>query len=331
MWLPASSLRGALRSRAEFLLKSLNSQATGDPNGSLGSGPIERIFGRTGNRARLFIEEPSSSEQPQLMRQDFVAIDRFQGGAAEGAKFDALCAYQPSFEVNMRLDLADLQPEDLALFAIAMHSLCTGDITLGWGGAKGYGHVIGTVSKYLPKIDPAWEVPDAVLEPNVSETKIEWLNRCLVKLVGTPEPVPVAATEAAPQPAQWQIGSLIWEGAGKNRRRSISAATQKLPLQLKANLIPQSLASRNDDSIAIEFRREKGQVAEVRAAGEANKNAELPTPVAQPNTFANPYYFLRLNARNEPAKIPPHFVIQVVQVVRVIVVMLKENTRANSH
>ena len=56
-WLPTSSFRGALRSRAEFILSSLDASATGDPNLAPGSGPIERIFGATAASAKFCVKE----------------------------------------------------------------------------------------------------------------------------------------------------------------------------------------------------------------------------------------------------------------------------------
>lgn len=45
IWLPASSCRGALRQRMEFLLRSLDANATGDPASPLGDGPIDASSG----------------------------------------------------------------------------------------------------------------------------------------------------------------------------------------------------------------------------------------------------------------------------------------------
>ena len=79
----------------KFLLRSLNPNATGDPNETLGDGPIERIFGHTSQAARLTIEEFVQINPCVTRKQDFVAIDRFTGGAADDAKFDALLRGRP--------------------------------------------------------------------------------------------------------------------------------------------------------------------------------------------------------------------------------------------
>ena len=51
-WLPASSFRGVLRQRAEFILRSIDSTATG---------LVEQVFGTTGLASRFTIEEFSGS------------------------------------------------------------------------------------------------------------------------------------------------------------------------------------------------------------------------------------------------------------------------------
>ena len=148
LWLPASSFRGALRARAEFLLRSLNPKATGDPNETLGHGPIERIFGHTSQAARLTIEEFIQIKPGVTHKQDFVAIDRFTGGAADDAKFDALYADAPTLKTTMTLDLNGIEPEDIALLAFTLRDVCKGKVTFGFGASKGYGIAKGSLSRF---------------------------------------------------------------------------------------------------------------------------------------------------------------------------------------
>ena len=117
-WLPSSSFRGAVRQRAEFLLRSLNENVTGDPNGPTGDGPIERIFGQSSLAARLKIAEFTEVGDRLVGRQDFVAIDRFTGGAADRAKFDAEYADKPTFKTTLVLDLDGLKRMDVALLRL---------------------------------------------------------------------------------------------------------------------------------------------------------------------------------------------------------------------
>jgi len=70
---------------------------------------------------------------------DFLAIDRFTGGGAEGAKFDALALWQPAFTLRLHLD----NPADweLGWLWLALRDLAAGWLTVGFGGAKGFGRV----------------------------------------------------------------------------------------------------------------------------------------------------------------------------------------------
>ena len=81
----------------------------GRPERGPGYGPIERIFGHTARSARLTIEEFTEVGQCAALKQDFVAIDRFTGGAGEGAKFDATYAECPRFKTRIVLDMEGLR------------------------------------------------------------------------------------------------------------------------------------------------------------------------------------------------------------------------------
>ncbi|MCH8164019.1 MAG: hypothetical protein IH889_00265, partial [Planctomycetes bacterium] len=180
VWLAASSFRGALRERAEFLLRSLDPQATGDPNRSLGDGPIERIFGKTSHAARLTIAEPTELGRCETPKQDFVAIDRFTGGAADGAKFAATYADRPQFQTKLRLDLDGLEPEDTALLGLALRDVCQGKVPLGWGGSKGYGEVSGSLTNLSSKDVPQdWEVPESMATDTLDHAGKNWLSNRL--------------------------------------------------------------------------------------------------------------------------------------------------------
>lgn len=153
-WLPASSFRGALRSRVEFIVASLLNcdAATAAKHDS-----VVRLFGDTGRAARIGLDEFREVGQANLLRQDFVAIDRFTGGAAHGAKFDATFVDGPRVRTRICLDLRGRSQEgvdnkdepdalDLALLAKALQDMCSGTVPLGFGGSKGYGGIAGRVA-----------------------------------------------------------------------------------------------------------------------------------------------------------------------------------------
>ena len=153
--LPAKSFRGALRSQAERILRTLGLPACSptDPKGTnscaqlLAAGKeIKELclacqtFGAPGWRSPLAISDFHLNEEgcDQVM-QEFVAIDRFTGGAKDQAKFNALALYCPVLEGCLRVHTPALSQKGWALLALTLRDLKEGDITFGFGAAKGYG------------------------------------------------------------------------------------------------------------------------------------------------------------------------------------------------
>jgi hypothetical protein len=195
--LPASSLRGALRSQAERILRTLRPEATGDPWGSVDrEGLIERLFGHAGQRARLECADflstkpvgpPDSDPEKFVPRhpQEFVAIDRFTGGVAGAKKFDAEAVYRPSLVGTLSLPLDAVAPAALGLLALVLRDLSEGDITLGAKAAIGYGACRATITQIaLTGRPPAG--PWADLWPKTQD--IDWSFVARQPLV-VPEPV----------------------------------------------------------------------------------------------------------------------------------------------
>jgi CRISPR/Cas system CSM-associated protein Csm3 (group 7 of RAMP superfamily) len=96
-----------------------------------------RLFGNTRHGSRLWIADAPLDGDPVYLLRDFLAIDRFTGGAFGGAKFDALPLYDPAFRVSLLL----WQPSraDLAALAFALRDLHDGLATLGAHGSRGFG------------------------------------------------------------------------------------------------------------------------------------------------------------------------------------------------
>jgi CRISPR/Cas system CSM-associated protein Csm3 (group 7 of RAMP superfamily) len=95
------------------------------------------LFGSTRQGSRLWIADAELSGEARFRLRDFVAIDRFTGGALEGAKFDALPLYSPMFGVDMLL----WEPAEweLGALALALRDLHDGLATLGAHGSRGFG------------------------------------------------------------------------------------------------------------------------------------------------------------------------------------------------
>ena len=176
-FVPAKSLRGVLRSRAEMILRTLGLDCAAHPgdvtpvttkgkrteavlalirNGSATDNikPADlaaRLFGFGGWQSPLDVPRlnlPEATPRPEDHHQEFVAIDRFTGGAADGAKFNADLAGATTLVGTLTLDLPRLRLVDqecasLGLLALVLRDLAEGDIPIGSGSAKGQGLCMG--------------------------------------------------------------------------------------------------------------------------------------------------------------------------------------------
>lgn len=95
------------------------------------------LFGSTRQGSRLWITDASLVGEASFRLRDFVAIDRFTGGALDGAKFDALPLHAPTFRVELLL----WEPAawELGALALALRDLHDGLATLGAHGSRGFG------------------------------------------------------------------------------------------------------------------------------------------------------------------------------------------------
>ncbi|MDR3636736.1 MAG: TIGR03986 family CRISPR-associated RAMP protein [Isosphaeraceae bacterium] len=302
IWLPSSSFRGALRQRTEFLLRSLDENATGDPNEHLGSGPIERIFGQTSRAARLTIEEFSEDGRCPTRRQDFVAIDRFTGGAADGAKFDAEYADRPTLKTRLVLDLDGLERQDVALLALSLRDVCRGNVTFGFGAGKGYGEARGELTSFTwsgAKAD--WNVPASAATGTIDAELVGWLNAALEllpRLAVAPAPAAASAPPSS-RPVVVRTGTLGWQSSGNRRRRVVHIPNQPLPLQInRPDELAPALRQNNGDNIAVDFELENGQPVRIRPAGEPWVAGQAMAGAVRANRFIHPYYFLTLTDRS---------------------------------
>jgi CRISPR/Cas system CSM-associated protein Csm3 (group 7 of RAMP superfamily) len=167
-FVPAKSLRGALRARAEVILRTLGLACADHPaeieavstKGSSAADAVQkvatldlaaRLFGLSGWRAPLHVTRFVANGHPTKHEQEFVAIDRFTGGAAGGAKFNAELAgianLTGTLTVDMRrLGRVDTELASIGLLALVLRDLAEGDIPIGSGSAKGQGVCTADVS-----------------------------------------------------------------------------------------------------------------------------------------------------------------------------------------
>ena len=185
--LPGSSLRGALRSHAERIARTLATLETTKPDDFLvkcpACNPVEsgdenaalvncdtllrkvakipdedevtddqlclacRLFGSTRRGSRLFIEDAEADVSTLRKVLDFLAVDRFTSGGREGAKFDAFALWQPGFSV--RLHLENPASWELGWLMLVLRDIQDEMLTVGFGGAKGFGRAsVGSLTMH---------------------------------------------------------------------------------------------------------------------------------------------------------------------------------------
>jgi len=103
-----------------------------------------RLFGSPRQGSRLIVEDapyhPAQNQTAPVYKMlDFLAIDRFTGGGADGFKFDALALWQPAF--CFRLYLENPEPWELGWLWLVLRDLMEGWLRVGFGGSKGFGQV----------------------------------------------------------------------------------------------------------------------------------------------------------------------------------------------
>ncbi len=154
--LPGSSWKGLLRSRCEFVLRSLEVQVCDSTSvaGTCGTCPTCLLFGWTGRagdtgavaaRALLVVHDslvqaPDGSSPEEQVR-DHVAIDRFTGGARSGALYSEQVVL-PGAHLTLRVEL----PETVAGWALpllwaVLADLHEGYLGVGHGTTRGLGFV----------------------------------------------------------------------------------------------------------------------------------------------------------------------------------------------
>jgi CRISPR-associated RAMP protein (TIGR02581 family) len=170
LYLPGTSLRGVLRSRAEYITRKLSPNIEGplccdpfhknfcgkyftkreeDTHVRLSAKEIYkrscavcRIFGNTAFASRIEVEDSSDIQGERTIR-DHIAIDRFTGGVRSGANFKDLCAENKTFTSKVRV--FNFETWQLGLLAYVLRDLEKGLLAIGGGKSKGYGNCTAAV------------------------------------------------------------------------------------------------------------------------------------------------------------------------------------------
>ncbi|WP_314126483.1 RAMP superfamily CRISPR-associated protein [Segatella maculosa] len=164
--IPAASVKGALAHRTAYHYNKLEGFfADNQPieeledYGGKGKEAVKILFGSEGNsegkdkhRGRIlfsdFIKERKKSSEAKVLNH--VKIDRFTGGAMDGALFseEVLYASGESFDMELLLHKQEIKEGHvIPAFEAALIDLCKGFLPLGGGVNKGFGTFIGSLTK----------------------------------------------------------------------------------------------------------------------------------------------------------------------------------------
>jgi CRISPR/Cas system CSM-associated protein Csm3 (group 7 of RAMP superfamily) len=155
--IPASSIKGAIAHRVAYHYNLLNSATIENGNGKVGeeNKAVVEIFGHKkenkdnkelGKKGKILIGDCFINNQPTKVF-DHVSIDRFTGGAIDGALFqEKTVASDDSFVVEILLDKS-VDGKELEAFENTLKDISSGMLGLGGMNAKGHGFFSGEVFK----------------------------------------------------------------------------------------------------------------------------------------------------------------------------------------
>lgn len=148
-----TSLAGALRARA-FKIARFIAPPTGEGK-KAGNDLIEHLFGADMEKSvmpeasRITASEHVVSEAKNTLVQNRVSLDRFTGGARDGALFSEQPLFGgPQSRVLVDLHLANPQACEIGLLLLVLKDLWTGDLPLGGEISVGRGRLYGQVRSW---------------------------------------------------------------------------------------------------------------------------------------------------------------------------------------
>jgi len=153
--IPASSIKGALSHRTTYHYNLQNKFFIGDSEAKT---TIKELFGEAKNskdnidgaKGKILISDCFEKEEKKDSTKTFdhVSIDRFTGGAIEGALFqEKTIAQKDEWEIEILLENKDIEERYIKAFESALKDICTGMLSLGGMTTKGHGMFSGIVLK----------------------------------------------------------------------------------------------------------------------------------------------------------------------------------------
>ena len=159
--IPGTSVKGAIAHRTAFYYNKLNNRFAGEqgdnkPKVGTQNEAVVALFGKEGEsttdqkRGNVIISDVFADKALQEKIFDHVAIDRFTGGAVDGALFNekAIYAKDESFKIRIlvKKSVLDKDKNIKIAFENALRDICKGLLPLGGAVNKGYGMFSGTIT-----------------------------------------------------------------------------------------------------------------------------------------------------------------------------------------
>lgn len=151
--IPGTSIRGAIRSRAERIINTLDADSIE---------MLKELFGwvdtqRKGNKAKQTIKGRIKIEEKSIIQNTFVEeiqyrikIDRFTGGVINNAFFDSMPVWAGQGDetmVNLELVIEDYKPWEAGLMLLVLKDLWNSDLAIGGEKNVGRGTLVGQRAK----------------------------------------------------------------------------------------------------------------------------------------------------------------------------------------
>ena len=132
-----SSLRGVIRHRVFDILKALDkdNESSDELNSIFGS-----VSGENGSAGHIKCSD-IYLDVDKAQHVQHVAIDRFTGGAIDGALFDEAPVWESGLLLKTEIEFTDLTALQTAVLMHALLDICTGDAPIGGGTNRGNGVV----------------------------------------------------------------------------------------------------------------------------------------------------------------------------------------------
>ena len=161
--IPATSVKGALSHRVAFHWNKLNGYYAGNPEAKVGKDnfAVKTLFGSEGEKDRegqfrgnVIFSDIIEKRYVEDKILNHVAIDRFTGGAMEGALFSEKTTYvrekDKPFEMTLLVRKEVLDKKDKKVeqaLEAALQDICKGMLPLGGGVNRGNGIFTGTLKR----------------------------------------------------------------------------------------------------------------------------------------------------------------------------------------